>query len=80
MGPAMQLVFLQGPPSTSTAGSALSPAVTVAVEDANGNVETSDSTTQVSLAIGTNPSGGTLTGGSPVTVSGGIATFADTFD
>ena len=76
VGAATQLVFSQSPPSSSTAGSALSPAVTVAVEDANGNVETSDSTTQVSLAIGTNPDGGTLTGGSPVTVSDGVATFS----
>jgi outer membrane protein assembly factor BamB len=46
------------------------------VEDANGNVETSDNATQVSLAIGTNPAGGTLSGGSAVTVASGIATFS----
>src|SRR5262249_5740759 len=45
-------------------------------EDANGNVETSDNATQVSLAIGTNPASGTLTGGSAVTVASGIATFS----
>ena len=50
--------------------------MTVAVEDANGNVETSDNATQVSLAIGTNPAGGTLSGGSAVTVASGIATFS----
>ena len=49
--------------------------MTVAVEDANGNVETADNATTVSLAIGTNPGGGTLTGGSAVTVASGIATF-----
>ena len=54
----------------------MTPAVTVAVEDANGNVETSDNATTVSLAIGTNPGGGTLTGGSAVTVAAGIATFS----
>ncbi len=48
----------------------------MAVEDANGNVETSDNTTQVTLAIGTNPAAGTLSGGSAVTVSSGIATFS----
>ena len=35
-----------------------------------------DNATQVSLAIGTNPAGGTLSGGSAVTVASGIATFS----
>ena len=48
----------------------------MAVEDANGNVETSDNATQVSLAIGTNPAGGTLSGGAAVTVASGVATFS----
>ena len=48
----------------------------MAVEDANGNVETSDNATTVSLAIGTNPGGGTLTGGTAVTVAAGVATFS----
>ena len=47
----------------------------MAVEDANGVIVSSDHTTQVSLAIGTNPAGGTLSGGSAVTVASGIATF-----
>ncbi len=50
--------------------------MTVAVEDASGNIETTDNTTTVGLAIGTNPGGGTLTGGSAVTVASGIATFS----
>ena len=66
---------MQGP-SNAAAGATISPAVTVAVEDANGNVETTDNATTVSLAIGTNPAGGTLTGGSAVTVSAGIANFS----
>ena len=70
-----QLVFVQGP-TNAAAGSALSPAVTVAIEDANGNVETGDHSTTVSLAMGTNPSGGTLTGGSAVPVVAGVATFS----
>ena len=74
-GVASQLVFVQGPTNTA-AGSAISPPVTVAVEDANGNVETGDNTTTVSLAIGTNPGGGTLTGGTAVAVVGGVATFS----
>jgi hypothetical protein len=77
LGPATQLVFLQ-PPSNTSAGATITPAVTVAVEDANGNIETTDNATQVSLAIGTNPASGTLTGGGPppVTVASGIATFS----
>ncbi|MHB1584041.1 MAG: beta strand repeat-containing protein, partial [Acidimicrobiales bacterium] len=74
-GAANRLVFLQGP-SNAAAGAAISPAVTVAVEDANGNVETSDNATTVSLAIGTNPGSGTLTGGAAVTVVNGVATFS----
>ena len=74
-GPPAKLAFVQGPSNTA-AGAAITPAVKVAVEDANGNVETSDNATQVSLAIGTNPAGGTLSGGSAVTVASGIATFS----
>ncbi len=74
-GPPTKLAFVQGP-SNAAAGAAITPAVTVAVEDANGNVETTDNATTVSLAIGTNPGGGTLTGGSAVTVAKGIATFS----
>ena len=74
-GPPTKLAFMQGP-SSAAAGATISPAVTVAVEDANGNVETTDNATTVSLAIGTNPAGGTLTGGSAVTVSAGIAKFS----
>ena len=50
--------------------------MTVRVLDANDNMVTTDSTTKVTLAIGTNPGGGTLTGDGQVTVSGGIATFS----
>ena len=56
-GAATHLVFVQGP-CNAVAGAAIAPAVTVAVEDANGNVETADSTTQVTLAIGTKPAAG----------------------
>jgi hypothetical protein len=73
-GPPTKLVFVQGPTNTNV-GATITPAVQVAVEDANGNIETSDSTDQVSLAIGTNPAGGALSGGSAVTVASGVATF-----
>jgi hypothetical protein len=62
-------------PSSTTAGAAITPAVTVRVLDANNNLVTTDSSTKVTLAIGTNPGGGTLTGGGETTVSGGTATF-----
>ncbi len=75
IGPPAKLAFVQGP-SNAGAGAVITPAVTVAVEDANGNIETSNNTTEVSLAIGTNPAGGTLSGGSAVTVASGIATFS----
>ena len=74
-GPPSKLAFVQGPSDTTT-GAAMTPAVKVAVEDAIGNVETSDNATKVSLAIATNPGGGTLSGGSAVTVVSGIATFS----
>ncbi len=74
-GPPTKLAFVQGP-SNATCGSNITPPVRVAVEDANGNIETSDNATQVNLAIGTNPAGGTLSGGSAVTVASGIATFS----
>src|SRR5215471_13958563 len=75
VGPPAKLAFIKGPSSTA-AGGTITPAVTVAVEDANGNIETSDNATKVSLAIGTNPAGGTLSGGSAATVASGIATFS----
>jgi outer membrane protein assembly factor BamB len=75
LGPPTKLAFVRGPSNTA-AGATITPAVTVAVEDANGNIEASDNATQVSLAIGTNPAGGTLSGGAAVTVASGIATFS----
>ena len=75
VGPPTKLAFVQSPTSTVT-GTTLSPAVTVAVEDANGNIVTTDNATTVSLAIGTNPAGGNLSGGAAVTVASGIATFS----
>ena len=74
-GGATHLAFVQEP-STTVAGVAITPAVSVAIEDASNNIETGDNSTQITLAIGTNPSSGTLTGGSDVTVSSGVATFS----
>jgi len=49
--------------------------VKVAALDATGNTVTGF-TGSVTLAIGTNPSGGTLTGGGPVAAVSGVATFS----
>ncbi len=72
-GAASQLSFTQQP-SAVAAGALMSPAVTVTVEDAQGNPVTAASGT-VSLAL-TVPGGATLTGGSAATVTNGVATFA----
>jgi hypothetical protein len=70
------LLFLQQPNDTA-AGQTITPAVMVAVVDAFGNVETGDNSDTVTLSLGVNPSGGTLSGTLTMTVSGGIATFRD---
>jgi len=73
---ASQLAFTTQPAST-TAGAVISPSVQVSVEDGFGNVVTSDNSTTVTLAIGTNPGGGTLSGTLTRTVGAGVASFND---
>jgi hypothetical protein len=70
------LLFLQQPSNTA-AGQTISPAVMVAVVDQFGNVVTSDNSDTITLSIGVNPSGGTLSGTLTVTVVNGIATFGN---
>ncbi len=72
-GPPTQLVFTTQP-GNGTGGSAFSTQPVVAVEDAFGNLVTSDSST-VTLVVATNPGPGNLTC-NPVSAVGGIATFA----
>src|SRR5207247_1782531 len=62
-------------PTTTVAGVAISPAVTVRVLDQFGNLVTGD-TSNVTVAIGTNAGGGTLSGPTTVAASGGVATFS----
>ena len=64
-------------PSTTVAGVAISPAVTVQIFDRFGNLATNDNSDQVTLAVASGP--GSFTGSSTttVTVSGGIATFSN---
>jgi hypothetical protein len=75
VGAAAQLAFTTQP-GNGTGGSALTTQPVVAVQDAGGNTVTGN-TSAVTLAIGTNPSGGTLTcTTNPVNASSGVATFA----
>jgi hypothetical protein len=63
-------------PGGTVAGAAISPGVQVQLFDQYGNPLSSDSTDQVSMAIGLNPAKGTLSGTTTVTASNGIATFS----
>jgi Beta-propeller repeat len=73
---ANQLVFGQQP-TNITVGAALSPAVTVMIEDQYGNVVTADNTDQVTVAVATGPGAFSSSSTTTVTASGGIATFSN---
>ncbi|HEX8212012.1 MAG TPA: invasin domain 3-containing protein [Longimicrobium sp.] len=75
VGAAAKLAITQQPTNTA-AGSSISPAVTVAIQDANGNVVTT-AADSVSVSIGTNPAGGTLSGTTTVAAVNGVATFSN---
>ena len=75
LGPVAQLVFAV-PPTTTAAGSMIVPAVQVMAQDAAGNTETGF-TDNVTIAIGINPGGGTLSGTLTVAAVAGVATFSD---
>ncbi|HUR04604.1 MAG TPA: Ig-like domain-containing protein [Nonomuraea sp.] len=72
-GSATKLTFLQ-PPVNTGAGSTISPAVRVAIQDGSGNTVTS-ATGQIVLAIGSNPGAGVLSGTTVVDAVNGVATF-----
>jgi hypothetical protein len=63
-------------PSDATAGTAIAPAVTIALEDAFGNRATT-ATNAVTVALGANPGGATLSGTTTVSAVNGAATFSD---
>jgi hypothetical protein len=69
------LLFLQQPTDTAV-GQTISPII-VAIVDQYGNVETDDNSDTITLSLGTNPSGGTLSGTLSLTVVNGVATFGD---
>ncbi len=73
--PPAQLAFTVQPGPASS-GLAISPAVVVAVQDASGNTVTSAGGS-VTLALGGNPGGATLTGTLTQPVVNGVATFGD---
>ena len=80
-GPATQLAFSTQPAegvSIQATGTGTF-AVSVNVEDANGNLEATTSTGNVTLSIGTNPSSGVLTcsGGLSASITLGVASFAN---
>jgi hypothetical protein len=71
---ASQLVYQQAPPSTGTAGQALGPAATVAVEDAFGNVVTGNSS-NVKISVASGPGGFAAASTTKVAAVNGVATF-----
>jgi hypothetical protein len=65
------------PPSNTTAGVAISPAVQVKVFDKYGNLETADNSDQVALTVAGGPGGFAAGSTTTATVSGGIASFSN---
>jgi hypothetical protein len=73
--PAATLAFTVQP-SNTTAGGTVTPAVQVEIRDQFGNRATG-ATNDVTVAIGTNPGGGTLSGTTTVAAVAGVATFSN---
>ena len=69
-----ELAFVQQP-TDALAGSAIAPAITVQVQNAAGETITT-ATDSITLAIGTNPGAGTLSGTATNAAVSGVATFA----
>src|SRR5205807_1850007 len=62
-------------PTNTVAGAAITPAVQITAQDGNGNTATGF-TGNITVAIGTNPSSGTLAGTLTHAAVGGVATFS----
>jgi PKD repeat protein len=71
--PATELAFTVQPNATMQ-DSAIKPPVKITAYDSLGNVAT-NFTGAITLALGANPGGGTLSGGAPVNAVNGVATF-----
>jgi len=63
-------------PSNAVGNVAISPAIAVEILDETSTRDTSASD-DITLAIGTNPGGGALSGTNPVSASSGVASFSD---
>src|SRR5439155_856054 len=74
VGTPTQLVF-SVQPSNTTAGAAIAPPLQVTAQDAQGNTATPFSGS-VTVALGTNPGEGTLSGTATVAAVAGVATFS----
>src|SRR2546422_1249264 len=74
VGPAAKVVFTV-PPRNAAAGAAITPAVQVAVQDAQGNTVTT-APTSITVAIGPYPASGILSGTTTVAAVSGVATFS----
>jgi hypothetical protein len=74
VGAAVKLGFRQQPPNGS-GGATLAPAITVEIQDAGGN-RVSGATNSITVAIGTNPNDGTLSGTTTSSGVAGVATFS----
>jgi hypothetical protein len=74
-GAATKLAFIQSP-TNGTIGTALNPAVTVAVQDANGNTVTSNTATITLTLSGSGKFASTGTGTITANAVNGVATFA----
>jgi hypothetical protein len=72
---ASKLIFTT-PPTNTTAGQTIA-AIKVAIQNAKGEVATSDDATQVTLQIAANPASGALSGTATATVVDGVATFTN---
>jgi hypothetical protein len=75
-GPAPTSLRFNVQPRNTTAGAAITPAVQVEVRDQFGNRVTT-ATNSISMTIGTNPAGGTLSGTRTVAAVNGVAAFGD---
>ena len=73
--PASKLVIAIQPSSTATAGQAFAIQPVIYVEDANGNIETNDNSTVISVALASGD--GLPEGTTSVTVKNGVATFTN---
>ena len=75
-GGAVRLAFVQQPSSNTSAGANITPPVTVAMLDSDGNTLAAD-TLNVTLTLTANQAGGTLSGSMTMAAVKGVATFSN---